>query len=237
MGGSYGVYGDRFAGTGQKHSLRYNSHITVVTGDTEVQTTWSEFVSTHGASANICIRALEFDGVFPGDENCPAVRVGWAKPKPTPLPVYCIPTAAPKTPRTLDELRAFVATLDFFGKPVARERGVPPMPWVPAVEYGDNPVRPEDFASIGDEAPPPRRRYRIENLGGLRARDGYATREEAIAKAQQSIDWWRELLANKLNQPRNRDVRGRLGLPEDWPPIASRQPIAVDPNAGDRVPT
>ena len=45
-----GVYGDRFAGTGQKRSLRYNSHIAVVTGDTEAHTTWNEFLSTHGDS-------------------------------------------------------------------------------------------------------------------------------------------------------------------------------------------
>ena len=197
--------------------MRYNSHITVVTGDTEVHTTWVEFRRTHGDSAAVrCRGALEFVGVFPGDENCPAVRVGWTKPKPPPpLPVYRIPTEVQKTPMTLDELRAFVGTLDFFGKPVARERGVPPTPWVPAVEYGDNPVRPYDFLRIADETPPPRRRYRIENLGGLQARNGYATREEAIARAQQSIDRDRDFLANMLNQPINRDIRRRLGLPAD----------------------
>lgn len=203
--------------------MRYNSHITVGTGDTEVHTTWVEFRRSHGDfAAARCRGALEFDGVFPGDENCPAVRVGWAKPKPPPppLPLYRIPTEVQNTPRTLDELRAFVATLDFFGKPVARERGVPSKPWVPAIEYGDNPIRPYDFTRIADEVPPPRRRYRIENLGGLQARDGYATREEAIARAQQSIDSSRELLAHMLRMPINRDVRRRLGLPEDKSAVA-----------------
>lgn len=120
-----------------------------------------------------------------------------------------------RTTMTLDELRAFVATLDFFGKPVARERGVPTMPWVPAVEYGDNPFRPDDFTSTADERPRPRRRYRIENLGGLQARDGYATREEAIARAQKSIDRRCDLLAMMLSAPGNGDLRRRLGLPED----------------------
>jgi hypothetical protein len=197
--------------------LRYNSHITVVTGDTKVHTTWNDFVSAHQTIAGFSAisHALEFDGVFPGDENLPTVRVGWTTPKPPPLPVYRIPTEAKKTPMTLDELRAFVGALDFFGKPVARERGVPTKPWVPAVEYGDNPIRSYDFTRITDEPPPPRRRYRIENLGGLRATAGYATRDEAIARAQRSIDWDRDLLASMLAQPDNRDLRRRLGLPED----------------------
>ena len=63
--------------------------------------------------------------------------------------------------------------------------------------------------------PDPRRRYRIENLGGLQARDGYATREEAISRAQQSIDRWGDLLAMMLAAPGNGDLRRRLGLPED----------------------
>jgi hypothetical protein len=69
MAGSHGVYGNRFAGTGQKHSLRYNSWLTVIKDGTRTYVRWQEFYQTYCPLLDEAERvkvaaALHFDGVF-----------------------------------------------------------------------------------------------------------------------------------------------------------------------------
>jgi hypothetical protein len=79
MAGSFGVYGDRFVGTGQQHALRYNSWLTVERHGEKSYVRWSEFRRSlpNGAYVSQLVRALEFDGVF--RDTWFTVRVGKVK--------------------------------------------------------------------------------------------------------------------------------------------------------------
>ena len=82
MGSSYGVYGDRFAGTGQKHSLRYNSWLTVIIDGAKTYVRSDEFDDNYRPLLDETERAkvkraLEFDGVF--HAKAFTVRVGKIK--------------------------------------------------------------------------------------------------------------------------------------------------------------
>jgi hypothetical protein len=75
MGRSYGVYGDRFAGTGRKHSLRCDSWLTVVADGVKTAVRWWEFENgLNGTDRAKVACALEFDGVFHAEAF--TVRVG-----------------------------------------------------------------------------------------------------------------------------------------------------------------
>ena len=82
MGRSYGVYGDRFAGTGQKHSLRYNSWLTVIIDGAKIHVRSDEFDRTYrpllGETERPKVtKALEFEGIF--HAKAFTVRVGRIK--------------------------------------------------------------------------------------------------------------------------------------------------------------
>jgi hypothetical protein len=82
-----------------------------------------------------------------------------------------------------------------FGTATASKRGRnPKWPYVPVITYGDD---------VG--------RQHTEQILGV----AYATREEAIARAQKGLDSARRLLAKKLADPCYRALRRQYGLPEE----------------------
>jgi hypothetical protein len=65
MAGSYGVYGDRFAGMGQIHALRGNWWLTLDKDGVRSYVRWDEVRSRHWVPG--LSKALEFEGVFHGE--------------------------------------------------------------------------------------------------------------------------------------------------------------------------
>jgi hypothetical protein len=105
-----------------------------------------------------------------------------------------------------------VAAADF-GKASARKAGRDPRwPYVPIIDWS------EQFAREGGF-------QQTEQIRGL----AYATREEAVAVAEEHIERGRRTLESQLWQPRYRALRQHHGLPRELPgpeecPCENEQP-------------
>lgn len=97
-------------------------------------------------------------------------------------------------------LDRIVAERDF-GAPTAAKRGRnPSYPYVPVIKLRSDGQQLGGFGSA-----------RTRQLRGL----AYATREEAIQRAQQAIDSYRRQFAIDLCKPGARDLREHYGLPRE----------------------
>lgn len=94
----------------------------------------------------------------------------------------------------LDRIDAIVADLDLGTASAAKRGRNPAYPYVPLIKYTNR---------LWDRTENPTRHV------------AYATRDEAVARAQWSIDATREMIREKLKQPRYRAMRKQYGLPEE----------------------
>lgn len=102
----------------------------------------------------------------------------------------------------VDAVFARLETEEYFGIAFARKSGRnPKWPHVPVILTRRIPGRP--IADFSMES----------QIRGL----AYATREEAIACAQRSIEAQRAHLRGRLNEPRYRALRESFGLPTEIP--------------------